>query len=311
MALERAQVHLEQMIRIKEFEEGARYKKAVFLFPTEWDFWLDEDGSIVIKEIEENAITYKSDLIHVINIDDALDLKYQVTNVLTARRYAEKLPDILWHCVTQGLIFTRLTEDLLDWIKGQTVDWQYGVHEMDQFWLPCSKPLDEVRIGEHICIFNRRVGGWDGSLERPVVELLGAGGHVPSIWNSKQEEFVPLDVISNLKKEFKEELGIDLGDRDINVLGGYKNTFTHELVILAAIELSPKLVPYIYKYTRYNIAANIQGIYMGTFEDVIDYYRMSPVYFAGGVAAVHCNFPNQPELMERILEYVQCGMSNT
>ena len=79
------------------------------------------------------------------------------------------------------------------------------------------------------------------------------------------------------------------------------------MVILAGIELSPKLAPYIYKYTRNNITANIQGIYMGTFEDVIDYYRMSPVYFAGGVAAVHCNFPNQPELMGRILEYVNAG----
>ena len=44
-----------------------------------------------------------------------------------------------------------------------------------------AKSFGEVRSGDRIFIFNRRVGGWDGSPERPVVEFLGAGGHVPSI----------------------------------------------------------------------------------------------------------------------------------
>ena len=78
-----------------------------------------------------------------------------------------------------------------------------------------------MHINDVICIFNRRISGWDGSIERPVIELLGAGGHLQSIWNSESQHFISRSLINNLQKEFSEEIGIKLTSNDVNVIGGF------------------------------------------------------------------------------------------
>ena len=114
---------------------------------------------------------------------------------------------------------------------------------MDCFWLHCSKSTSELNTNDVICIFNRRISGWDGSLDRPVIELLGAGGHLQSVWEPQNKQFVSRSVISNLQKEFSEEIGIKLTAKDVNIIGGFINSKTYELVILANIIISPNLVP--------------------------------------------------------------------
>lgn len=47
------------------------------------------------------------DLIRVIQVSDALNIKYQCTNVLTPLAYAESRKDILWHLNTQGVLCQR------------------------------------------------------------------------------------------------------------------------------------------------------------------------------------------------------------
>lgn len=172
---------------------------------------------------------------------------------------------------------------------------------MDKFWLPCSKSINSLKEGDKLCIFNRRVGGWDGSHERPVIELLGAGGHVPMIWDEQNSKFHPLSIKENLRKEIYEELGISIIEKNILIFGGYKNEITHELVVLSGIEINDLYLPYIQEYAIQNIDEDTMGIYLGTFEEVIECYRYNPEPFAGGSKTAPCNFPSQLELMNRVL----------
>ena len=151
-----------------------------------------------------------------------------------------------------------------------------------------------------VCIFNRRIGGWDGSCERPVIELLGAGGHLQTVWDGKLKKFVSLSFEDNLKKEFDEEIGLEINDCDIKCIGGFANTHTQELVIFSCIYIEPEKIPEIQKYAINNLEESTDGIYMGTFKETIEYYKKNPVYFAGGIAAAKTNFPNNEDIMKKI-----------
>lgn len=176
---------------------------------------------------------------------------------------------------------------------------------MDQLWLPCNRSLNEVCVGDVVGVFNRRVAGWDGSQNRPVIELLGAGGHLPTVWNEENCVFEEYSINENMKKEASEELGTPIRDEDITVFGGYVNTVTHELVILVGVEIQDVLLPQMQEYAIQNIDEDTKGIYLGFISEVIADYRKNPEPYAGGLKAAQTNFPNQKELMDRVITFFE------
>lgn len=114
-----------------------------------------------------------------------------------------------------------------------------------------------------------------------------------------------LSIVENMQKETFEELGITLSENEIAVFGGYTNYITHELVVLTGVKIPDVLIPEVQDYAIQNLDGDTMGIYLGFFDDVIDYYRRNPEPFAGGKKAAPCNFPNQIQLMKRVSEYLK------
>ena len=292
-----AKFYLDKMPRIYRYQEHEKYQEHVFLLPQGIDYDVNENTEITTRGLSPELDRKTRDLINVIVSEDPLRMKFRRTNVLTPLMYAESLPDILWHITTQALLFTRVTNELLSWIRDAETKVDYGKHSMDYLWLSCSKTLDDVCPGDYICVFNRRVAGWDGSHDRPVIELLGTGGHLPTIWDKGKKTFRMLSFEENLQKEAEEELALSFRPEDIHIFGGYNNEVTHEMVVLAGIEIPADKIPEMEDYAIKNIDPDTMGIYLGTFSEVMSYYRKDPVYFAGGERAAGTNFPHQIELM--------------
>lgn len=296
-----ANKYLHSIPFITNIADSKKYEDDVFLFTKNGIFSYQND--LIITEGLGELDSKKLDLIRVIEIEDALNIKYHKTNILTPLIFAENSNDIPWHLNTQSFLFSSVSQETINWIKEQELLDQYGKHQYDTFWLPFCKSVDLLLPGEKICVFNRRVAGWDGSYERPVIELLGAGGHLPTIWNNAEKCFKELGVKENIQKEFFEELGEKIPKNNITVFGGYKNEITHELVVLCGIELPSDTLWKIQEYAIQNIDEDTQGIYLGTFEETISYYIKNPSPFAGGDKAAPYNFPNRKELMKRVKLY--------
>ena len=190
---------LKSLTRIESFEESQRYKEDVFLLPQTVRYEFSEDNLFYLKGISEKWDKKRIDLIRVIQVSDALNIKYQCTNVLTPLAYAESRKDILWHLNTQGVFVSKIVHgEILQWIKSESRKKIYGKHEFDRFWLPFNESIEQLQMGDVICVFNRRVAGWDGSMDRPVIELLGAGGHLPVVFDKDLNDFRMLSVIENM-----------------------------------------------------------------------------------------------------------------
>lgn len=304
----KANEYLHSIPQISRVEDAGRYVgRDVFLFSDKASFVFRSDNLVKTDGLGEKLDQKLRDLIRVIKIQNALDIKYEKTNILTPLMFAESISDIPWHLNTQGILFTKISQKTREWIKREMKANRYGKHEYDRFWLPFCKDIDDVKEGEVLCVFNRRVAGWDGSHERPVIELLGAGGHLPTIWDAKDECFRELEFKENFQKEFTEELGGKVEKKDIVIFGGYQNDVTHELVVLCGIEIEEEKLKSLQEYAIQNVDEDTEGIYLGTFPETIDYYRKNPTPFAGGEKAAPYNFPNRKELMERAIKYSKCG----
>lgn len=300
----KANEYLHNIPQISRVEEAEKYVgRDVLLFSDKASFTFRSDNLVETNGLGAKWDKKIRDLIRVIRIENAIDIKYAKTNILTPLMFAESASDIPWHLNTQGILFTKVSQKTIEWIKSEIRANRYGKHEFDKFWLPFCKNIDEVKEGDVLCIFNRRVAGWDGSHERPVIELLGAGGHLPTIWDSEKECFRELEFKENFQKEFTEELGGKIDKKDIVIFGGYQNDATHELVVLCGIEIKEEELTSLQEYAIQNIDEDTEGIYLGTFPETIDYYRKNPVPFAGGEKAAPYNFPNRKELMERAIKY--------
>lgn len=296
--------YLHLIPQIARPEEAEVYgNQDVFLYSEKATFEYREDDLIRTNGLGDRWDKKVRDLIRVIKIEDALSIKYKKTNILTPLMFAESSKDIPWHLNTQGILFVKVSKESLLWIKDELRKNRYGKHEWDKFWLPFCKDINEIKEGETLCIFNRRVAGWDGSHERPVIELLGAGGHLPTVWDEKRNCFKELDFRENFQKEFREELGGKIDKKSITIFGGYQNDLTHELVVLCGIEIDHRDLKPMQEYAIQNIDEDTEGIYLGTFKDTINYYRKNPLPFAGGKEAAPYNFPNCDELMERVFTY--------
>lgn len=299
-----ADKYLHSIPQISEENEAEKYRgKDVLLFSDKASFVYREDNLIETCGLGRKWDKKIRDLIRVIKIENPLDIKYEQTNILTPLMFAESSENIPWHLNTQGILFTKVRKKTIEWIKEEIEADRYGKHKYDKFWLPFSRAIDDIKEGDIVGIFNRRVAGWDGTHERPVIELLGAGGHLPTVWDSEKECFRELEFKENFQKEFNEELGGNIDKRDIVIFGGYQNDATHELVVLCGIEIENSQVKSLQEYAIKNIDEDTEGIYLGTFPEIIAYYRKNPVPFAGGEKAAPYNFPNRKELMDRVLKW--------
>lgn len=305
--------YLHSIPLVGSIEEAKDYDdNNVLLFYDDVKFYFREEDSLIQTYGLGEKWDYKiRDLIRVIKIIDPLNIKYEKTNILTPLIYTDICEDIPYHLNTQGILFSKVTKSTIDWIKKEDSKNRYGLHSFDKFWLPFSKDLQKIREGDVICIFNRRVAGWDGSQDRPVIELLGAGGHLPTVWDNETKSFRELEIIENFQKEFNEELGGKVSRKNIVIFGGYENKVTHELVVLCGVEIDESSLRSLQEYAIQNIDEDTKGIYLGTFNETINFYRKNPAPFAGGAKAAPTNFPNNRKLMERVSKYLEYGNFKT
>ena len=297
-----AEKYLENIKRVDTVEEGLYYKEDVLLLPKNIKVSICADSNIKITGYSDGIDNKAKDMLRIIEIEDPLNVKYCETNIISPSIYVHAQQDKPWHITTQGFLITRLSPKIINWIHTESarLSGYYGKHPFDKLWLPCSKNLDQLSSIDLVCIFNRRISGWDGSIDRPVIELLGAGGHLQSVWSDESNSFVTRSLYDNLKKEFSEEIGIDLKKDDVNQVGGFTNSRTHELVIFSCIYIDDEKIPLIQKHALNNLDEDTDGIYLASFQETMDYYRENPDYFAGGEVAASTNFPTNKELMERM-----------
>lgn len=302
MKTKNANEYLHSIPKITNIVDAKKYNSDVLLIPDNVTF--NFENNLIQTMGLGNDDKRAKDLLRVIEIEEPLDIKYKCTNILSPLVCIEKMSVIPWHLNTQGIVYTSLSSKGRKWVKEKIATTKYEKHPEDNFWLSCSRAIENTNSNV-VGVFNRRVGGWDGSLERPVIELLGAGGHVPTIWNEKKCQMENLSITENFQKEFQEELGITIDEKEISIFGGYANEITHELVVLCGIYIPEDKIPLIYSFSSNNISENTMGIYMGDIEDVLNYYKTNPNYFAGGSKAAPYNFPNRPELMERTFKILK------
>lgn len=262
--------------------------------------------SIVTQGLGELDKKHK-DLIEVVVIEDALSASYAHTGILIPRTFAESLPQIPFHVTTQAIIFARPEEETPADILKMSADYSYGCTPNDRVWLGGAIP-QKFNNNDVLMVLNRRIGGWDGAPERPVIELLGAGGHVPVIWDCDISCFRPLTPEETLKKEILEEIGLRDFEYNLVFVGGFINSVTSELVILFATVIPWKTVISIQKSAYGNTSENIDGIYLGTYRNIIDMYKSDASLFAGGVRAKETNFPSNEKIMSS-LDKVLIGVS--
>lgn len=302
--IEEATQYLKGLKRVESVDEAMEYTDEVLLLPEYIDVCVDEDSNVKTFGFDKSKDIKAKDLLKIIKVINAEKVQFEETNILSPSVYVHSLQEKPWHITTQGFLVTNLSEKTKKYIcdeKERLKDY-YGKHELDSLWLPCCKPISDVRDDELVCIFNRRISGWDGSIDRPVVELLGAGGHLQAIWDETSKKFKNRSFESNLMKEFDEEIGLKISDGDIKCIGGFVNNKTQELVVFSCIFIDEANIPGIQKYALNNLAEDTDGIYLGTFVDTMRYYRNKPDFFAGGTKAAQTNFPNNDFIISRICE---------
>lgn len=307
ITLQSAQGYLESCHRIQRLEERTKYQEDVLLLPQHIGLQLHSNHNVRTVGMDEALDQKQKDLLRIIEIEDALHGVYRETNVLSPSVYVHGLPDVPYHIATQGFLVSRLSAPIIAWMKEEQAarKAEYGLHPIDAFWLPFSRPLESMQPGDVVCIFNRRVGGWDGSPALPVIELLGAGGHLQSVWDNTQSRFISRTLEDNLHKEFSEEIGHRIKAQDITFIGGFENIATHELVLFSCIDVPDTGIPHIQEYALHNIQEDTNGIHLGTFDETMGYYQKHPQHFAGGLHAAATNFPNNRQLMHKLQHYMQ------
>lgn len=294
--------YLNKIPRVASVEEAKKYTEDVFLLPHHLEYSIDCNSNLKLLNFKKTKDYKAQDVIRTVNVIDPLNAVYEETNIITSSVFMHSLERIPWHISTQSLVVSFISDETKRWITAEMQKSQdhYYKHPLDMLWLPCSKSLESIDTNDPICILNRRISGWDGSWDRPVIELLGAGGHLQSIWNG--ERFVSRTALNNLSKEFKEEVGVDICEEDHKFVGGYINSNTHELVMLFLTFVDDSEIPSMQSYSLQNTLEDVAGLYLGTFQETIQYYLRFPDYFAGGKKALSSNFPQNKEIMRRIHE---------
>ena len=295
-------------IKQNDIKCQADLNKQVLLLPSNVDIIIDDNQHVETKGL--GALdNKKKDLLTHIKIIEPLTLIYDNTNVLMPRTYAESLNPIPEHMSVQCLLFAKIDGDTATFINEINEHNPYGKLTYDKFIISRNKSA-KVKNGDVLYIMNRRVGGWDGSFERPVIELLCAGGHLATYWDVRSKNFKPADIIADLQREFKEELKMDVQEERFSVFGGFHNMKSNELVVLCGAFITGSEVVSVFNNAQKNIEEDLAGIYVGYFDEVISMYMEDASIFAGGDEAKLSNFPNQTVLMEKVFSYINNNLSN-
>ncbi len=290
--------YLNNLKHISFNELGKDYQEFVLLFNN--DLIYEDNNKLSI--INSNKKVNLKDLLRVIKIINPIECLYEDTNVLIPRTYAEAHNPIPNHISVQCLMFGNLKDIDIDELKRILNSITYNKTSYDNIWIGKDKTIDNLTQGDILYLMNRRVGGWDGSVDRPVIELLCAGGHLPTIWNDTKRTFETMDVEDLLIQEIEEEIKILVHKNQLIKLGGFHNKVSNELVIVYGMFVTNNQLFNIIDLSKGNLSENIDGIYLGEFSDVMNLYRDNSSIFAGGTEASKTNFPNDKILMKRINE---------
>lgn len=282
--------------RIASLPQKREVNSQYLLLPEEVSIsYFPEDGTVLTSGL--GKLDKRKDFIEVVEINDPINCQYTSTGVFSSRPYIESLDPIQHHVTVQGIILSKPDKNTKEVIGDLSTNYPYGKTAYDKIWVS-SKPIESLQDEDVVIIMNRRIGGWDGSIERPVIELLGAGGHVASVWESGSFKSHSPD--QTIEKEVREEIGLAPSQYRANKLGGFFNRVTGELVILYGIWIPFNYINKVQESAFGNIEENIDGIYLGTFEDIMENYLADASSFAGGEKSKSTNFPSNATLMNKI-----------
>jgi hypothetical protein len=262
------------------------------------------DGLIKTHGLGSLDLERKDLLTHII-ITDPLNVDYVKTNILMPRTYAESLNPIPHHVSIQSIVLSRVVEEGIDKVQNLIDHTDYHKTAYDKIWVEDTNPRKVLKLGEVVIIMNRRTGGWDGSPQRPVIELLGGGGHLPTVWDKDKRNYCQMDPIVSIIKEFKEELKYPLSPNGVDIIGGFHNFISNEMVILCCVFVPFHKIVDLQRGALNNTEQNTDGIYLGTLKRVLSLYSENAESYAGGEKAKTTNFPSHPELLNRIFDRLE------
>jgi hypothetical protein len=292
---------LRALPRISELSEELLRSGALstsLLLPT--DATLTYTDRDTVKSMGLGALdAAEKELVSIVRILDPLAVEFQDLRIVAPRTYVHSLPGGAPHVAAQAVVYFSWGNDAAKVLSDMNERYSYDIRSGDQLWQSRQR-IDDIQPGEVCLVMNRRVGGWDGSPERPVVELLAGGGHVKTIWDNHTAQFRMQSILETLRLELGEELGFAAQDNDLDIFGGFLNQVTNELVVLAALRVSPAQLVAMQHHAFGNIEENVDGIYIGPFDEVIRSYREDGSQFAGGNKARPTNFPSDHALMKAI-----------
>lgn len=113
--------YLNKIPRITSYSQKYLYSGQVFLLPYNVSFEIDENSCIKTSGLGKKWDNKSQDLLTIIEIQNAFEMKYRLTNVLTPLVYAESRSDILWHITTQGLFLQRFRKRHLNGLSERIV----------------------------------------------------------------------------------------------------------------------------------------------------------------------------------------------
>lgn len=293
---------LNSLKRITPDEINNNFGEDVLLLPQSATIEYLENCKVKTTGINQKVDLKSRDLLRMVHIYDALNIGYEDTNIIMPRTYAESLSPIPQHISVQCILLSKVKETDVNDIMELSKTTIYGKTFYDNFWIDTERIEDVLKPDTVLYIMNRRIGGWDGTPDRPVIELLGAGGHLPLIWQN--DKFVSQTPIRNILNEIQEEVGLTLEENQIEIFGGFHNETSNELVILSGVFIDSSDILYMQKYALGNYEQDTDGIYIGRLNNVINNYLDNAEPFAGGEKTKLSNFPAQEQLMKKVYEFI-------
>lgn len=285
--------------RVDSLQEALERNEDILLLPDDVDIKMIDKFKVQTVGLGSKFDGKTRDLLRIIDIIEPINIKYNTTNVLAPRTFAESLNPIPPHISIQCILLSKVQKNDVQGIIDLIEQTSYGRTAYDNIWVSKTASYKEIKAGSLLYIMNRRVGGWDGSIERPVIELLGAGGHVGVDDNLAM--IAPIDTVIS---EINEEIGIEVTESNVKVFGGFHNKISNELVILCGAFLPSNKILSIQEYALNNYEQDIDGIYLGFLQEVMSLYLENSIPFAGGEKAKPSNFPSQIDLMQKVYEYI-------
>jgi hypothetical protein len=299
MINEIATKRINALLRTESLQEAFSRREDTLLLPAEVEIFMNNDFKVQTNGLGAKLDGKVRDLLRIVEIVDPIDVKFTQTNVLSPRTYVESLSPIPAHVSVQCILLSRVDTNDVESIIKMIESTSYGRTAYDNIWVSKYGAYTDIKTGTLLYIMNRRVGGWDGSVDRPVIELLGAGGHV-----GVDDTLTMLAPIDTVISEIKEEMGINISQSNVQIFGGFHNTTSNELVILCGAFLPSDMITKIQEFAIGNYEQDTDGIYLGFLQDIMSLYLENAAPFAGGEKTKLSNFPSQKTLMAKVFNFI-------